>query len=247
MVRAKGGMIPEHGFADDAGDYEAEAIERSELMEQVGSKGPDAAPQAARFRVVGAKGVMGSKMIQSQASFPAQVATEDVGDYCVYKQEYPMNIAANSAATIPLFSTDVKASERVLIYDERHSLTHPFRAINFKNETTQGLGMGVCVIFERGLFQGKCVMQASKPGESRMLYYAEETGVHVTNKPHTTPPLPRRLKVPVESRQARRGWSETADDKCGTANGSSLIPNRARHPFWVSLTDPDQRRSLWRK
>jgi len=27
-------------------------------------------------------------------------------------------------------------------------------------------------------------------------------------------------------------------------NGSSLIPNRARHPFWVSLTDPDQRRSL---
>ena len=28
-----------------------------------------------------------------------------------------------------------------------------------------------------------------------MLYYAEETGVHVTNKPYTTPPLPRRLKV----------------------------------------------------
>lgn len=138
--------------------------------------------------------IQGSR-IMNKAATVATATAEDVGDYCVYKQDRPMTIPAHTAATIPLFSAELKDAETVLVYNPSENETRPFRAISFVNETNQGLGTGVCVISERGLFQGKCIFPASKPGEKRMLVFAEETGIHVTRKIRNSRRLPRRLKV----------------------------------------------------
>lgn len=188
---ARGGFIAEDGIAlaeshvmADS-EYEAPGFGGTEavvgggnrgLMKQTMARGmgPAAAPQMA-----GLSNFQGSQIAAHKAAPMANVVAEEVGDFCVYKQDTPMSIAANTSATLPLFSRDLKDAERVLVYDSRKNPTRPFQAIKFKNEGDSTLGMGVTVVFERGLFQGKCVMNASKPGEQRMLYYAEETGVYV--------------------------------------------------------------------
>lgn len=127
----------------------------------------------------GASNFMGSQIAGQKAAPMTTVTAEEVGDFCIYTQDAPLTIPANTTASLPLFSKDLGEASQVLIYDARKNATRPFRAIKFKNEMEQTLGMGVCVVFEKNLFQGKCVMNASKPGEQRMLYYAEETGVAV--------------------------------------------------------------------
>lgn len=186
---ARGGFIAEDGIILETQGYEnqlevtgggqprlAGAAGRG-AMRTLGAI-PSAAPMA-DSESFGASNFMGSQIVGQRAAPMTTVTAEEVGDFCVYKQDAPLTIPANTTGSLPLFSKDLKDAEQVLIYDARKNQSRPFRAIKFKNETEQTLGMGVTVVFEKNLFQGKCVMNASKPGEQRMLYYAEETGVAV--------------------------------------------------------------------
>lgn len=120
-----------------------------------------------------------SQYVNQKAAPIATVTTEEIGDFCMYKQDTPLSIPANTTATMPLFSRELKDAKTVLVYDQNQNTTRPFRAIQFTNDTGETLGLGVAVVFEKNLFQGKCILNHSKPSEKRMLYYAEETGVSV--------------------------------------------------------------------
>ncbi len=114
-----------------------------------------------------------------KALMSSVATTEEIGDFCVYKQDTPLNVQAGTTATMPLFSCDLSDAKSILVYMPKNNDNRPFRTIMFTNNTDKTLGKGVAMIFEKDLFQGKCVLNASKPGESRMLCYAEETGVSI--------------------------------------------------------------------
>src|SRR5690606_14322469 len=79
---------------------------------------------------------------------------------------------------IPAFNAELDAKS-VLYYNRNDHETRPFRAIKFKNETEYNLGRGVCTVYEKGIFSGTAVLNATKRNEESLLCHAVETGVRV--------------------------------------------------------------------
>jgi paraquat-inducible protein B len=76
----------------------------------------------------------------------------------------------------------LEESKTVLFYKEENDQRRPYRSIQLKNETPHTLGKGICEVFLDNDFQGKCVLEACKPGEDAILVHAKETGVKVFKK-----------------------------------------------------------------
>lgn len=170
---ARGGYIAEDGIPTSMETYSDSCESKQSFAKSVTRRAPTA---GAGFESI--------STAQSVSANYTPVSVEEVGDFCIYKQDCEMSIPANTTAAVPLFSRDIKDAKTVLAYDPKKNFTRPFRVIQFTNDTNETLGTGVCVVFEKGVFQGKCILNASKAGEKRMLYYAEETGVSVKKASH---------------------------------------------------------------
>lgn len=108
-----------------------------------------------------------------------QAEVREGGDFCVFTSPVPVTVGAKRSAIIPLFRTAFGGAERLLFFKERDDPRRPFRAVRITNPTTHSLGRGVCEIFLDGDFQGKCVLEPTKPGEEILLIHAKETGVRI--------------------------------------------------------------------
>jgi hypothetical protein len=111
----------------------------------------------------------------------AQVQAEvrESGDFSVFRSPDPVTIGAKRSAIIPLFRAAIGDAKAVLYYNERSDPQRPFRAVRLKNQATHSLGRGVCEVLVDGDFQGKCVLEPTKPGEEVLLIHAKETGVRL--------------------------------------------------------------------
>jgi hypothetical protein len=119
------------------------------------------------------------------ASGPSQLKPEaesrEIGDYSIYECRRPVSIGANRSAIIPVFEVELPDARFVLYYKREQHAERPYRAIKLVNPGPQGLGRGVCTVFQGGIYGGHCVVPVTKPGEDRLLPFALETGVKVTH------------------------------------------------------------------
>lgn len=110
----------------------------------------------------------------------AGVDSKDVGDFCIFTSREPVTILARKSAVVPMFSVPIKHAGVVLLYKQENHATRPYRAVKLKNETEWSLGKGKTIIYNEGIFSGECVLEATKPGDNRMLPHCLENGVSVS-------------------------------------------------------------------
>jgi len=119
---------------------------------------------------------------EAQQAEAQQAYVRDSGDFSVFTAPNPVTVLSKKSAIIPMFRAGLNDSKIVLFYKEENDARRPFRSIKLKNETAHSLGKGICEVFLDGDFQGKCVLEACKPGEDVILVHAKETGVKVFKK-----------------------------------------------------------------
>jgi len=119
------------------------------------------------------------------AASQAQAEVRESGDLSIFHSPHPFTIQAHRSAIIPLFRTSFDSGKQILFYNERQDRQSPFRAIRFVNQSGHSLGRGVCEVFIDGDFQGKSVLEITKPAQEAIVVYARETGVQLFKKTET--------------------------------------------------------------
>lgn len=119
------------------------------------------------------------------AASQAQAEVRESGDLSIFHSPHPFTIQAHRSAIIPLFRTTFDSGKQILFYNERQDRQSPFRAIRFVNQSGHSLGRGVCEVFIDGDFQGKSVLEITKPAQEAIVVYARETGVQLFKKTET--------------------------------------------------------------
>ena len=160
------------------------------------------------------------------AAETAGVDSKDVGDFCIFTSKEPITILARKSAVVPMFNSPVKTAGVVLFYKESSNARRPFRSVKFKNETEYTLGRGKTVIYNEGVFSGECVLETTKPGETRMLPHCLENGVKIVkeHKGYET----KRVSVKLS---AGAGISEDVQ----TSQTNYVIENKKDEKFKVAL------------
>lgn len=111
---------------------------------------------------------------------PAETTTaeiHEVGDFSIFESDSLVTIPAKRSTVIPMFNVEVADTKSVLHYKHENHPDRPYRSVDFTNQTGFSLGRGVCTVFEESAYSGNCIVPALKPGESRLLPHALETGV----------------------------------------------------------------------
>jgi len=91
----------------------------------------------------------------------------------------------------------VGEAQALLFYKERDDPRRPFRAVRFRNGAAHSLGRGTCEVFIDGDFQGKSVLEPTKPGGEITLIHAKQTGVQVFKEAGR--PEARRLSIRISA------------------------------------------------
>ncbi|MEL6105736.1 MAG: DUF4139 domain-containing protein [Planctomycetota bacterium] len=112
-----------------------------------------------------------------------QADVHEIGNFSVFQSQTTVSIPAKRSTVIPVFTVALDTSKSILHYRHSDHATRPYRAIDFRNEADFSLARGVCTVLEESLYSGNCIVPALKPGESRLLPHALETGVSVFYKP----------------------------------------------------------------
>ena len=129
-----------------------------------------------------------------------QAEVRESGDFSIFQSPAPVTVRAKRSAIIPLFRTAIGHSQQVLFYNGSDDPQRPFRAIRLKNEAEHSLGRGICEVIVDGDFQGKCVLEPTKPEEEALLVYAKETGVLIHKE--TSRPQARCLAIKLSEGSA---------------------------------------------
>lgn len=111
-----------------------------------------------------------------------EIDSKEVGDFCVFTSKEPITILARRSAVVPMFVTPLNSAAVILHYKESNHARRPYRAVKFRNESVNTLGRGKTVIYQDGVFSGECILETSKPGETRTLPHCLENGVKVVKK-----------------------------------------------------------------
>lgn len=112
----------------------------------------------------------------------ASAEVQEVGDFTRFESEGTVSIPAKQSAVIPVFRKEIGDTKSILHYKHENHKERPFRSIEFKNETSFSLGRGACTVYEESAYAGSCVIPILKPGESRLLPHALDTGVHINRE-----------------------------------------------------------------
>ena len=130
-----------------------------------------------RRRMAKRQYAIGGRAVDAAETATAEV--HEVGDFSIFESESLVSIPAKRSTVIPVFNVEVADTKSVLHYKFENHPERPYRSIAFANQTGFSLGRGVCTVFEETAYAGNCIVPALKPGESRLLPHALETGVKV--------------------------------------------------------------------
>lgn len=158
-----------------------------------------------------------------------QAEVRDSGDFSVFTSPTTMNVGSKKSAIIPMFRAELAEAKSVLVYKAASDPKRPFRAVKMKNETLHSLGRGVCEVSEDGDFQGKCILEGTKPGEEVFLIHAKETGVKI-----------HRDESPVESRRVAIKIKEGAAycEQSSTGVIAYTVTNNKNEAFDLEIEHP---------
>lgn len=112
------------------------------------------------------------------ASIAPATKTSSFDDYFEYKLTDPITIRRNESALVPILQTKIPA-ERVTLWSESQPV--PLRALWITNDSSLTLDRGSFSIVENGNFGGQGLLDPIHPHEKRLLSYAADQAVHVSN------------------------------------------------------------------
>ena len=104
--------------------------------------------------------------------------TSAFDDYFEYKLTDPVTIRKNESALVPILQTKIPV-ERVTLWSP--SQPRPLRALWITNASNLTLDRGSFSIVENGSFGGEGLLDPIHPNERRLLSYAADQAVRVTN------------------------------------------------------------------
>lgn len=102
-------------------------------------------------------------------------AVSEAGDLFLYAVQEPVNLPPRRSALLPVVDSTV-AGERVTLVDDNG---HTQLSVRLANSTPMTLEGGVVTVFVDGAYAGECQVDRIKPGEIRVLAYAEDLDVAV--------------------------------------------------------------------
>ena len=111
----------------------------------------------------------------------AQTVTREVGDLFEYRIEYPVTIARNRSALLPIVAAQVEG-EPVALYNETTRAKNPLAAVRLKNTTGLTLEGGPLTVYQQGNYVGEALIKTVKADEQRYITYAVDLGLHVNTK-----------------------------------------------------------------
>ncbi len=113
----------------------------------------------------------------AQASLTPQTSTSAFDDFFEYTLTDPITIRKNESALVPILQTKLPI-ERVTLWSQQQPVA--LRALWLTNSSTLTLDRGSFAIVENGNFGGEGLLDPIHPGEKRLLSYAADQAVRVT-------------------------------------------------------------------
>ncbi|NHI94282.1 MAG: hypothetical protein EAX96_17455 [Candidatus Lokiarchaeota archaeon] len=118
-------------------------------------------------------------------SVQVQSVGEGAGDYFQYKITVPVTVERNQSSLVPILQNYVKG-KRISVYNEKVRKINPAACLDLENTSSFTLEEGPISIFEGDRFIGEAMLPFMKDGEKRIISYAIDLGVVVSNKSKTT-------------------------------------------------------------
>lgn len=114
------------------------------------------------------------------SSAPAQTRERQLGDLFEYSIDKPVTVRRNQSALVPILLKPF-AGRAVLLYQKAARAGNPIRCVEFENTTGLTLEGGPVTVLEAGSYVGEAMLDTLKPTEKRLVGYAVELAVRVTD------------------------------------------------------------------
>lgn len=115
-------------------------------------------------------------------SFTAGTQSNAFDDFFAYSLTEPVTIRKNESALVPILHAKVNAERVTLVHTAGGGLAQPLRALWLTNSSGLTLDRGSFSIVENGNFGGEGLLDPIHPNEKRLLSYAADQAVHVSEE-----------------------------------------------------------------
>jgi hypothetical protein len=118
------------------------------------------------------------------SSVQTQTRERQVGDLFEYIIDKPVTVRRNQSALVPIVLKPF-AGRSVLLYQKAARPENPIRCVEFENTTGLTLEGGPVTVLDQGSYVGEAMLETLKPREKRLVGYAVELAVRVTDSINT--------------------------------------------------------------
>jgi hypothetical protein len=144
-----------------------------------------AAPMREKMSYKGIKfsspGLLGEEPRRAVSSVQTQTRERQVGDLFEYAIERPVTVRRNQSALVPIVLKPF-TGKPVLLYQKHARPENPIRCVEFENTTGLTLEGGPVTVLDGGSYAGEAMLDTLKPKEQRLIGYAVELAVRVTDR-----------------------------------------------------------------
>lgn len=194
----------------------------------------DAPAPALRGGAMAAGGRREKSKSAAPSSMAAQVRERKLGDLFEYAIDHAVTIRRNQSALVPIVLRPFEGKP-VLLYNQESRKENPMRAVEFHNTTGLTLEGGPVTVLEAGSYVGEAMLDTLKPEEERLVPYAVELSVKVSD--HTQSHKQKVSRVLLRHQQLiTRSWQEQTT--------TYTIDNRAAQEYTLYLEHP-RRQNEW--
>ena len=143
-----------------------------------------------------------------QTAAPATEA-QALGEQFEYKLSQPITIRRNESGLLPIIQTEVEG-EKVSLYNAASGEKRPRLAVWLKNSSNLTLDAGAFTVIDASAFAGEGLIETIQPAESRLLSYALDLGIEVSENTQTERQRVERVEI---SHGVMRMYSKMAERK----------------------------------
>lgn len=158
-------------------------------------------------------------------SFTANAQSNAFDDFFAYNLSEPVTIRKNESALVPILNAKVNAERVTLVHSNGGGLAQPLRALWLTNSSGSTLDSGSFSIVENGNFGGEGLLDPIHPNEKRLLSYAADQAVHVSEESRMTSNKLTRISIAngvIAIHRAERS-SETYVVRNGAADPRTVV------------------------
>jgi len=117
----------------------------------------------------------------------ASVATaEKAGELFAYDIKTPVSLKRQQSAMLPIVTGEIEG-EKLSIYNPATHVKYPLNGIEITNTTDLNLMQGPVTVFDGSTYAGDAKLPDLRPKEKRLMAYALDLAVEVTQTPQTQP------------------------------------------------------------